>query len=137
MENNTEQASITIVRGNEYFNYTQLTTVYRGLSFVNMTIKLEATAENVTLSWLHMTVQSNGNPIEPTRKDTIGFIAEGVKAFGQLIFSENQPERENIQLVEGSSRKRLNYALVDKSQEVKFQLPPTQSLMIQTFTQMM
>jgi hypothetical protein len=119
LENDTEHASVTIVRGNEYFSYTQLTTVHRGLPFVDMAIKLEATAENVSLSRLHMIVQSNGNPITPDRKDTIGFFAEGVKAFGQLIFNETLPKWQNIQLTESSCRILLNYALDDRSQQLK------------------
>ena len=116
MENDTEHATIVVVHGNEFFNYTQLTTVYRGLTFVNMTIKLETTAENVSLGWLNIYVQSKGRPIQPMRNNTIGLIDEGVKAFGQLIFKKNQPAimptwNENPCLIE------LEYALEGKSQE--------------------
>ncbi len=68
LENDTEHASITVVRGNEYFDYTQITTVHRGLLFVDLTIKLEATAENVSLYGLDMTVQSKApNCLRPNR----------------------------------------------------------------------
>jgi hypothetical protein len=112
MENDTAHATIAVIRGNEYFNYTQLTTVYRGLSFVNMTIKLDATAESVSLDWLYITVQSKGVPIDYESNDTIALIDEGVKAFGQLIFKENQPER----IDPSNSEIDLDYRLDRKSQ---------------------
>ncbi len=115
MENDTQHVTISFTRGNEFFNYTQVTTVYRGLSFVDITIKLEAAAENVSLAWLQMTVQSNGLPIGPPRADTIGLIDEGVKAFGQLIFKENLPDYDP-EVIQSSCRIRLDYALEGKSQ---------------------
>jgi hypothetical protein len=110
MENDSQHASIILVRGNQYFNYTQITTLNQGQYFANLTIKLEATAPNVALDWLQITVQSNGKPINPERENTIGFIDEGVKAFGQIIFTANIPEKET-EVFESSSRTRLDYAL--------------------------
>lgn len=114
MENDTQHVTISITKGNEFFNYTELTTVYQGLPFVNMTIKLEATAENVSLEWLQITVQSNGKPIAPERDNTVGLIDEGVKAFGQLIFKENLPNIDT-EVFESSSRIHLEYNLESKS----------------------
>ncbi len=112
MENDTAHATIAVIYGNEYFNYTQLTTVYRGLYFVNMTIKLDAIVENVSLDWLYITVQSKGVPIDYESNDTIALIDVGVKTFGQLIFKENQPER----IDPSNSEIDLDYLLGGKSQ---------------------
>jgi hypothetical protein len=90
MENDSQHATIHVIRGNEFINYTQSTTVYRGLLFVDLTIKLEAIANNVSLERVDIFVQSKGTPIKYESNETIGLIDEGVKAFGQLIVKENQ-----------------------------------------------
>jgi hypothetical protein len=110
MENDSQHTSIILVKGNEYFNYTQITTVYQGQYFVDINVQIEAIDENVALDWLQITVQSNGTPINPERENTVGFLAEDVKAFGQLIFSENIPEKD-IEVFDSSTRIRLDYTL--------------------------
>jgi len=114
LENDSQHASIILVKGNEYFNYTQTTTVYQGQYFVNLTVQLDAIAENVALDWLQIIVQSNGKPISPERENTVGFLNEAVKAFGQIVFTENLPEKE-IEHFE-STRIRLDYALNKKTE---------------------
>jgi hypothetical protein len=89
-ENGTLQATVTIVRGNDFFNYTQQTTVFRGSQFVNMTTTISA-APGVVLRDLFITVESEGNQIFYPDVRTVCMMDEGVKAFGQLIFSLNQP----------------------------------------------
>jgi hypothetical protein len=116
IENDTQQATISITRGNEYFNYTQLTKVYRGSSFVDIEIKLEAKADNVIFEYLHTTVESSGKSINPERKDTIGFIAEGVKAFGQLIFKDCVPEYTSRR-TDSSYIVNLDYDLGDSKEK--------------------
>ncbi len=91
LENDTEHATILIKKGNDFFNYTQLTTVTQGSLFVNMTITLESAVSGVTLDWIHYFVDSKGYVVQQ-RDNTIGIIDEGVKAFAQLIFDKNQPE---------------------------------------------
>jgi len=91
LENDTEHATILVKKGNDFFNYTQLTTVTKGSRFVNMTVTLESAVSGVTLDWIHYFVDSKGYVIQQ-RDNTIGIVDEGVKAFAQLIFDENQPE---------------------------------------------
>ena len=62
------------------------------------------------MDWLQITVQSNGKPIAPERENTVGFLNEAVKAFGQIVFTENLPEKD-IEVFETSTRIRLDYAL--------------------------
>ena len=89
-ENGTLQATITVVRGNEFFNYTQSTTVYRGAQFVKMTAEISA-APGVSLRNLFMTIEGKGYQISYPDISTVCMMDEGVKAFGQLIFNLNQP----------------------------------------------
>ncbi len=96
MENDTEHATIIVERGNEFFNYTQYTTVYRGSSFVNMTATVGSNASGVSLDYVYLTIQSKGVEIPYENNSTIALLDEGVKAFGQLIFDKNQPIIERI-----------------------------------------
>jgi len=95
VENDTTHAVIIVKKGNGFFNYTQLTTVYTGLSFIDMSITLESTFDGVFLDWLDFTVNSKGKML-PLQNNTIALLDEGVKAFGQLIFEKEQP---NVDLV--------------------------------------
>jgi hypothetical protein len=90
MENDTEHATIVVKKGNGFFNYTQLTTVYKGLRFVNMSITLESAVDGVSLDWLDFKVHSKGKVIQLQNK-TVAVLDEGVKAFCQLIFDKEQP----------------------------------------------
>ena len=96
MENDTEHATIIIEKGNAFFTYTQLTTVYKGIRFVNMSISVESTITDVSLDWIQFFVESKGKVIQPIRNNTVGLLDEGVKAFGQLIFNQEQPDMEIV-----------------------------------------
>lgn len=96
MENDTEHATIVVEKGNSFLNYTQLTTVYKGVRFVNMSITVESTVEGVSLDWVQFFVDSKGKVIQPMQNKTVGLLDEGVKAFGQLIFNEEQPDVEIV-----------------------------------------
>jgi hypothetical protein len=100
MENDTEHATIFVKKGNDFFNYTQLTTVYKGIRFVNMSITVESTVEGVSLDWIQFFVESKGKVIPPMRNNTVGLLDEGVKAFSQLIFNQEQP---NMEIVNGEN----------------------------------
>lgn len=95
VENYAEYATIVVKKGAGFFNYTQLTTVYKGLRFVDMSITLESTVDGVSLDWIDFTVNSKGKVVA-LQNNTIALLDEGVKAFGQLIFDKELP---NIILV--------------------------------------
>ncbi len=95
IENDTDHATIVVTKGNDFFNYTELTTVYRGSPFVNMTITMESAVNGVSLDWLDFTVNSKGY-VQAQQNNTIALLDEGVKAFSQLIFNKEQP---NVVLV--------------------------------------
>jgi hypothetical protein len=82
---------IVVCRGNEFFNYTQYTTIYRGVRFVNLTATLDTVRPDVALNWLDIDLESKGITIPYADSQTIGLIDLGVKTFGQLIFNEKQP----------------------------------------------
>jgi len=87
MENDTEHASIIVVRGNEDVNYTLTTTAYRDTRFVNITAKLTALHEDVVFDYVHMIVETNGYQVGyGNDRASIGLVDFGTKSFGQLIF---------------------------------------------------
>jgi hypothetical protein len=117
MKNDTQHVTVSIVKGNEYFTCTQFTTVYQGSKFVNITTTLEATAENVSLSWLQSTLDVYALQVGSGKSNTIGFLAENMNAFGQIIFNKNLPlvsSKSYIQL--GSTEVRLDYNLKGEKQ---------------------
>jgi hypothetical protein len=95
IENDTNHATIIVTKGNDFFNYTELTTVYKGSSFVNMTITIESAVNEVSLDWLDFTVNSKGK-VQALQNNTIALLDEGVKAFCQLIFNKEQPNADLV-----------------------------------------
>ena len=91
LENDTEHTTVVVKKGNDFFNYTELITVTKGLRFVDVTVTLESVMPDVSLDWVSYVVESKGYVIQQWN-NTIGIVDEGVKAFAQLIFDENQPE---------------------------------------------
>jgi len=89
-ETTSDQVSVYVSKRNEFLNYTQSLTVYKGVRFVNMSITIESTIEDVSIDGMRFILQTKGELIDRGR--TIGFLDEGVKALGQLIFVEKQPK---------------------------------------------
>jgi hypothetical protein len=119
LENTAGYETIVVSRGNDYFNYTQFTTVYRGLRFVNLTSTLDTTVPGVTFLWVDIDVQSKGVNIYQD-SNTVGLVDVGVKTLGQLIFRVNQPHF-NVYDDESPTRIHLKYDSQHKTQE-QFQI---------------
>ncbi|MCW3995454.1 MAG: hypothetical protein NWE98_04815 [Candidatus Bathyarchaeota archaeon] len=111
MQRTPQAVSVTVARGNDFINYTQITTVYGGSAFVNLTSTVDSSVLGVSLKWLRIDVESKGKEIQYDDNRTIALIDEGVKAFGQLIFRVNQPA-QTMHL----NRIELQYNLGGKSQ---------------------
>jgi hypothetical protein len=114
MEKDSDHVTILVSRGNDFFNYTQFTTLYRGSRFVNLTSTLDSTVSGVSFDWLNIDVQCKGTQISYDDERTIALIDVGVKTFGQLIFAANQPnvttKVENPRLID------LEYRLQNQNQ---------------------
>jgi hypothetical protein len=96
MENDTEHATIIVTKGNDFFQYTQATTVYKGKRFVNMSVTVESNVEGVSLDWVQVFLNCKGEVIQTVGNSTVALLDEGVKALGQLIFTKEQPTMEII-----------------------------------------
>ena len=111
LEANSDYASIFVNKENELFNFTQEITVYRGVKFVNMSITVESDVEGVSINWVRLILHTKGTMIQ--RENTVALIDENMKVYGQLIFTEKQP---NTYLItsENPSGLLLDYNLEGK-----------------------
>ena len=88
MENDSQQATIIVTRGNDDLNYTVFTTVYRNTRFVNITAALSSLHTGVSFEYVHVVVETNGIQVGYNNDlVSIGLVDLGTKSLGQLIFS--------------------------------------------------
>jgi hypothetical protein len=111
LEANSDSASIFVTKENELFNFTQETTVYRGVKFVNMSITVESDVEGVSINWVRLILNTKGTMIQ--RENTVALIDNNMKVYGQLIFTEKQPKTYLI-TSENPSGLLLDYNLEGK-----------------------
>ena len=90
----TDSPSIIVNKANNDFSYSEILTVSKGVQFVNMTIILQSTSENVSLDWVNFVLNSQGSFLQPNA-NTIAMLDAGTKEVGQLIFTQNQPQVHN------------------------------------------
>ena len=117
VENNGDYAFTFIKKGNDLFNFTQRTTVYKGVRFVNMSITIES-ADDVSVEWVRFILHTKGEAI--VKNNTVGLFDVGAKVLGQLIFAERQPN-VNVITSENPSGLELLYNLEGRS-KVNIQL---------------
>ncbi|MDR0492428.1 MAG: hypothetical protein LBH74_02150 [Nitrososphaerota archaeon] len=118
IESNYDQAKITVVRGNDDFNYTVSTILYRNVRFVNLTSTLTSLHSGVVFNRVHIDVEATGFQVHYNNKVTIALVETGTKSFGQLIFTTppetvDLSEKGDPKVVEGIG---LTYFLDDQPQ---------------------
>jgi hypothetical protein len=116
MENTSEYASIIITSGNEFFNFTQKTTVYKGAGFVEMTETLSSNNQSVNFGCLSFKAQTRGN-LALGNGDFATLDDPSVNVAGQLIFPKTMPTVRNA----SRDSFEINYNLTPNSNaEVSF-----------------
>jgi hypothetical protein len=118
IQNSDNQVSILIRKGNCYFNYTQQLTMYVGVRFVDLSIKIDSELSNVSIIEANYLLHTKGEFVE--NENSVGFIDEGVKVLGQIIFVENQPRYTQV-TTENPSGLYLNY-LFNEETSAKLEL---------------
>ena len=116
--NSSNQVSILIRKGNNYFNYTQQLTVNAGVRFVDLSITIDTELSNVSIINANYLLHTKGDIVET--ENSVGFIDEGVKVLGQIIFDENQLRYTQV-TSENPSGLYLNY-LFNEENSVKIKL---------------
>jgi hypothetical protein len=95
LEKTDNNASIIITRGNQFFNITQITTVYRGVGFANMSLTIESNIEELNIDWVRYILHTKY--AQQFKEDNYyGFIDTQSNIGAQLIFTEKQPETNLI-----------------------------------------
>jgi hypothetical protein len=110
LESASDQARITITKGNTLLTFTQTLTVYKDRKFVNVTLTAESTAEEVSLVSLDSILHIRGE-IPVNRTDTYGIFEVGSKVLGQLIYAVGSPIIVNTITSENPSGLELVYDL--------------------------
>jgi hypothetical protein len=108
LESFSDHKTIVVVRGNALFNYTQYTTVTDQSAFVNLTSTITSVTPTVAIERVNIEAVSKGTQIY-NDSATIAFVDQGVKAFGQLIYRENQPSIINVYTDEDPILLELEY----------------------------
>jgi hypothetical protein len=94
MENASDCVSIIVTLGNDFFNFTQKTTVYKGAGFVEMTETLSSNNQKVNFQYLNFKAQTRGN-LALGNGNFATLDDPSVNVAGQLIFPETQPTVRN------------------------------------------
>jgi hypothetical protein len=92
VENDTSYASIYVTRANQFFNFTQETTIYQGIRFVNMTETIERVDSAVTFSTVRFILHMKGIPMSEENEVVATSVDANMNVAGQLIFTEGQPQ---------------------------------------------
>jgi len=118
LENDSNHAEVSIVKGNALLNLTQILTVYKNRQFVNMSITIYSASDGVSLLSLNSILHIRGEWINKT--DTVGLFELGSKVLGQIIYAQNRPEKVNLITPENPSGLEFVYNLNgDTSTEIQ------------------
>ena len=93
IENDTEQTYSTIYTkwGNEFFNFTQTTTINKDIQFVKMTEKIESDNPSISLDTIEFILHTNREFVQGQNNSVVGFVDKNMKVIGQLMFTDEQP----------------------------------------------
>jgi hypothetical protein len=92
IENDISYASIYVTRVNQLFSFTQKTTIYQGIRFVNMTETIENVDPAVTFSTVRFILHIKGIRLEGENETVEVLVDTNMNVAGQLIFTEGQPQ---------------------------------------------
>ncbi len=87
----TDSPSIIVNKANGDFNYSEILTVTKGVSFANMTIVVQSNNQNDSLDWINFILNSQGEFLQPSG-NTVAMLDIGMKEVGQLVFAQSQPQ---------------------------------------------
>jgi hypothetical protein len=99
--NGSDSVTVSVERENQFFNFTQQTTVYQGCRFVNITVAFSSTVAGVYLTDIDFQIESKDYcyryPKDQPINGSLSFLDPGTRVIGQIIFTEGQPTDKNPQ----------------------------------------
>jgi hypothetical protein len=114
IENGSDYASIYVTRANQFFNFTEKTTVYQGMNFANMTITVASNSTDVTFDTVRFLLHTKGIYVPGENQSSLAFFDTYMKVAGQLIFAGSQPTTK-VFTTENPSSLEMTYNLNGKS----------------------
>jgi hypothetical protein len=96
MENDNHTASIRVTRQNQFFSFTQVTTVAEGLRFANMTETLASIDPTVTFDEVSFTIPTKGTFVQNINGSLVGQFNKYSNVAGQIIFTQSQPTLSSL-----------------------------------------
>jgi hypothetical protein len=121
VENTSDSATIFILRGNEFFNCTETTTVYQGVRFANMSITMESDRADVKLDWAQFLLHTKYAK-QYEGENTFALVDERANVVGQLVFTESLPQTRVI-TADNPSSVELSYNLGGQSSaQIQFEV---------------
>jgi hypothetical protein len=91
LENSSEYATIYVTHTNQFFNFTQETTIYQGINFANTTLLLSANSPDITFDSVRLLLHTKGLYVQGQNQSSLAFFDTNMKVAGQLIFTQGQP----------------------------------------------
>jgi hypothetical protein len=91
VENSNDTVSIYVTRQNQFFTFTQVTTISNGLRFANMTETIASIDSTVTFDEVSFTLPTKGTFAQYGNGSTVGEFDQFAQVAGQIIFTESQP----------------------------------------------
>jgi hypothetical protein len=96
LENGNRTVSIYVTQQNQFFNFTQVTTVSVGLRFANMTISIAGVDPTVTFDEISFIIPTKGTFIQNENGSLVGQFDQYTDVAGQIIFTESQPASSSL-----------------------------------------
>ena len=96
MENGNGTVSIYVTKQNQFFNFTQVTTVSVGLQFVNMTETIVAVDPTVTFDEVSFIMPTKGTFVQNENGSMVGQFDQYTNVAGQIIFTGSQPASSGL-----------------------------------------
>jgi hypothetical protein len=92
LNNGNEYASIFVTKQNQFFNFTQVTTICQGSRFVNITATLTSNDPSVTFDYLTFYMPTKGTFVQGKESNVIGQVDIYERVIGEILFTDSQPE---------------------------------------------
>jgi hypothetical protein len=86
VESNMDNASFIVTRENQLLKITEEITIYRGISFAQISFILQSNADSVNFDWLQLPFQARGFPVQSG--NSIGIIDNLLHEVNQIVFPQ-------------------------------------------------
>ena len=108
VENNVDNASFVITRENPLLKITEQITIYKGISFAQVSFVFQSNGSSVNFDWLQLPFQARGFPVQSG--NSIGIIDNVLHEVNQLVFPSGELG-SSVVMEQNSNSYELSYDL--------------------------